>query len=106
MVQRTLLRNGVVIVPASDGVARGINADVLIEEDRIARIAPGVVVGDGTKILDCTNKIVAPGFIDTHRHMYNTGLRGRHGNDVLADYIVKGKANLRLSEEPMCSHWL
>ena len=88
----TLLKNGIVIVHDDQDIARGIRADLLIEGDRIARIEPNLSVASDVKVvIDCTDKIIAPGFIDTHRHMYNIALRGRHGNDTLVDYLVKGK---------------
>lgn len=61
---KRLIRNGVVI----DGTgADGIRADVLIEQGRIARIAPNVDCENAVEI-DAAGKIVAPGFIDMHRH--------------------------------------
>jgi cytosine/adenosine deaminase-related metal-dependent hydrolase len=90
MGNQTLLKNGVVIVHEADGTARGLKADLLIEDDRIQRIEPELSQGSNITVIDCTDKIIAPGFIDTHRHMYNTVLRGRHGNNVLADYLVQG----------------
>lgn len=94
MTRKTLLTNGVVVIHGADDEARTIKADVLIEDDRITQITPDTKIENDVKVIDCTDKIIAPGFIDTHRHMYNTVLRGRHGNDVLPDYIVKGNRQL------------
>jgi N-acyl-D-amino-acid deacylase len=59
-----LLRNGTVI----DGTgARGRRADIFISDDRIERIEPrSRATADIT--IDATDKVVAPGFIDTHSH--------------------------------------
>lgn len=91
MSPRTLLKNGVVIVHEGDNVAKGVKSDILIDGDRITQIAPDITPSAGVEVVDCTDKIIAPGFIDTHRHMYNTALRGMHGNDLLTDYLVKGE---------------
>lgn len=94
MSAKTLLKNGIVIVHGSDDTARGVKADLLIEDDKIAQIGSNIDIANGTEIIDCTDKIIAPGFIDTHRHVYNTALRGRHGNDTLPDYIVHGETHV------------
>lgn len=91
MVSKTLLKNGTVVCHGANDVAQGIKADLLIEDDKITQIAPHISVSEGCNVIDCTNKLIAPGFIDTHRHMYNTALRGRHGNNVLPDYLVQGE---------------
>lgn len=93
-----LLKNGTVVVHDAHDRASGIKADVLVRGNRIAAIAPSITVSDFTgpgddidvDILDCTDKIVAPGFIDTHRHMWTTGLRGRYADSLLMDYLVTG----------------
>ncbi len=43
-------------------------ADILIENDSIARIAPSISVGSDAKIIDADGLVAAPGFIDTHSH--------------------------------------
>ena len=91
MTRQMLLRNGVVIVHNADDTARGIKADLLIENDKVTAIEAHISPAVGVMVVDCTDNIIAPGFIDTHRHMYNTALRGRHGNNVLADYLVQGE---------------
>ena len=51
------------------------NGDVLIDGNRIAQIGAKLQVSDA-EIVDATNKLVMPGFIDTHRHTWSTILRG------------------------------
>jgi dihydroorotase len=59
-----ILRGGRVIDPARDfdGIA-----DVAISGDKIVATGAG---SPDTKIVDCTGKIVIPGMIDTHGHVY------------------------------------
>jgi len=97
MPSKILLKNGVVIVHDAADNVNGVKSDILIDGDRIAQIAPDIAPSSGVEVIDCTDKIVAPGFIDTHRHMYNTALRGMHGNDLLHDYLVKGETHWSLS---------
>jgi N-acyl-D-amino-acid deacylase len=62
---RTLLKNGLIV----DGTAKpAFYGDVLINGDRIELISSRAVVFDGNT-LDCTGKVIAPGFIDMHSHM-------------------------------------
>src|SRR4029453_6655279 len=51
-------------------------AGVLISGDRIAEVGPGLQVPEGTAEIDATGGIVMPGMIDTHRHMWQTPMRG------------------------------
>ena len=70
---RKLLQGGYVLTmdPALGEMA---DADVLIEGDRIALVAPHISAGDA-EIIDARGTIVMPGFIDCHRHMWQTQLR-------------------------------
>lgn len=43
-------------------------ADVLIENDRITEVGPGIRAR-GAEIIDGTTSIVMPGFVDSHRHV-------------------------------------
>ena len=47
------------------------------------------------RIIDCCGKIVLPGFIDTHRHLWQTQLKGRHANEQFQEYLLTG--NLAVS---------
>lgn len=86
-----LLRGGVVLQHEADDSVTARNADVLISGDRIIQIRPNIPPpSDETEIIDCHDKLISPGFIDTHRHMWQTQLKGRHGNHHLAEYIPTG----------------
>jgi 5-methylthioadenosine/S-adenosylhomocysteine deaminase len=63
-----LIRNGAVITVDRAGVLP--RADVLVRDGRIEAVGPDVVAADA-EILDATDMIVMPGFIDTHHHMWS-----------------------------------
>ena len=67
---RLLIRNGRVIDPASGADQ---TADVLIEDGRIAGVAPGISAS-GAETFDAGGMIVAPGFIDMHVHLREPGI--------------------------------
>jgi 5-methylthioadenosine/S-adenosylhomocysteine deaminase len=59
--------------------------DVLIEDDRITGVDAGIDAD--ADVLDCTGKIVIPGFVDTHRHTWEAAIRGCAPNATLDDYF-------------------
>lgn len=89
--RQILLQNGVVIIHDERDRASPVQADILIKGNKIERISATIRAEPGMEVLDCKNKIVAPGFIDTHRHMWSTALRGRHGDDLMEDYVSRGR---------------
>jgi len=64
-----MIRGGRVLDPAA-GIDE--NADVLIEDDRIAAVGPELDAR-GTEVLDATGCWVAPGFVDLHTHLREPG---------------------------------
>jgi N-acyl-D-amino-acid deacylase len=61
---KTLLKNGFIV----DGTLKdGFHGDLLINGERIEQIGKSLDV-EADRIIDCTGKIVSPGFIDTHSH--------------------------------------
>src|SRR5215203_2768563 len=81
-----VFRNATVITVDSAGVLE--NADVLIIDDTIAGVGPRLEVPDGALEIDASGGIVMPGMIDTHRHMWQTALRGYGGDWALSQYFV------------------
>ena len=80
---RTLLKNGTVVSldPAVGDLRRG---DVLIEDGRIAAV--GAAIRAEAEIVDATGKIVLPGFVDTHRHTWQTAFRGIGADWTFGEY--------------------
>lgn len=64
------------------------DTDVLVVDDTIAAIGQGLEVPEGTVEIDATGGIVMPGMIDTHRHMWQTAMRGYGADWTLTQYFV------------------
>lgn len=64
-----LIKNGQVINPAT-----GLNAimDLYIESDQVVEINESIT-RDADQVIDATNKIVVPGFVDLHVHLREPG---------------------------------
>ncbi|KDN18780.1 amidohydrolase family protein [Amycolatopsis rifamycinica] len=62
--------------------------DVLVEGDRITAIGPALAVPAGTTEIDASGGIVMPGMIDTHRHLWQTAMRGYGADWTLTQYFV------------------
>jgi cytosine/adenosine deaminase-related metal-dependent hydrolase len=62
--------------------------DVLVEGDRITAIGPALEVPAGTTEIDASGGIVMPGMIDTHRHLWQTAMRGYGADWTLTQYFV------------------
>src|SRR3954471_15475496 len=82
-----VLRRGTVLTmnDAHDALR---DADVLVVGDRIAEVGADLEVPEGTVEIDASGGIVMPGMIDTHRHMWQTALRGYGADWTLTQYFV------------------
>src|SRR5919106_1457223 len=73
MTNRTLVRGGIVLTQDPE-LGELANADVLIEDDEIAAVGQNLPAEDA-RIIEAAGDIVIPGFIDTHRHTWETCIR-------------------------------
>jgi len=62
------------------------HGDILIDGSRIAAVGSRLEAG-GAEEIDATGCLVIPGFVDTHRHMWQAVLRGCAPHHTLADYF-------------------
>lgn len=72
--RRILLRGGVVL-SLDPKVGDFEKADVLVEGKKISALGPNLDAGRSALIVDASDHIVMPGFVDTHHHQYETLLR-------------------------------
>lgn len=96
---RILLRGGTVV--SAEGTAA---LDVLLEGERIAAVGEKLPAGDA-QVVDCTGKLIFPGFIDGHTHFdlevggtitaddFATGTRAalRGGTTTVVDFAAPDK---------------
>ena len=73
MSDRTLIKGGIVLTQ-DDELGELPGADILVEDDRIAAVGPDLSADDA-RVIDADGDIVIPGFIDTHRHTWETSIR-------------------------------
>jgi 5-methylthioadenosine/S-adenosylhomocysteine deaminase len=71
--ERTVIRNAIVL-SMDPTIGEHLDADVLIEREKIAAVRPNIGPVDGREI-DGKDMIVMPGFVDTHRHTWQSLLR-------------------------------
>jgi 5-methylthioadenosine/S-adenosylhomocysteine deaminase len=81
-----VFRNATVLTMDTAGVIPG--GDVLVTGATITAVGPGLEVPPGTVEVDASGGIVMPGMIDTHRHMWQTALRGLGADWTLTQYFV------------------
>jgi cytosine/adenosine deaminase-related metal-dependent hydrolase len=61
--------------------------DVLIDGDKIAAVGRNLEVSPNANVIDARNRIVMPGFVDTHRHTWQTPVRGVLPSCTLDQYF-------------------
>ena len=82
--QRRILIKGGVVLSLDRQVGDFAQADVLIEDGMIREVRPNIAMtGEAAAVVDATNRIVMPGFIDTHHHFYQGILRNILSNGLL-----------------------
>lgn len=94
---KTLLRGGMVVSmdPALGDLPRG---DVLVEDGRIAAV--GATLDVDAEVVDASGKLVLPGFVDTHRHTWQTAFRGLGADWTFDQYRVAAHGTLKPHYRP------
>lgn len=76
--QRMLLSGGW-IVSMDEAIGDLLEGDLLVEGERIVAVAPRIDAPDAERI-DACGMIVLPGFVDTHRHTWQSCVRHRYAD--------------------------
>src|SRR4051812_15690758 len=82
-----ILRHGTVL-PMDAAHQVLVDADVLVVGDRIAAVGTALEAPPGAEEIDAGGGIVMPGMIDTHRHLWQTAMRGYGADWTLTQYFV------------------
>ncbi|MEU1396324.1 amidohydrolase family protein [Micromonospora zamorensis] len=82
-----VFRNGLVLT-MDDAHTVLPGTDVLVVGDRIAEVGVGLTAPDDALEIDATGGILMPGMVDTHRHMWQTAMRGYGADWTLTQYFV------------------
>ena len=90
--QRLLLKGIGTLVTMVDGAPPLSGVDLLIEDGRIRAIGRDLEIapGDDTRVIDGSNRVVYPGFINTPHHLFQTLTRNlpRVQNAELFDWLL------------------
>ncbi len=83
---QTLIRNGTVVSLDPD-IGEVTDGDVLIEDGEIVDVGRGLT-GANADVIDASDHIVLPGFVDSHIHLAQTQVRGIAGDwSLMGEYF-------------------
>ncbi len=85
---RPLVFRNATILTMDDAHTIAGDADLLIDGERIAAVGKNLTAPDGAVEVDGTGGVLMPGMIDTHRHMWQTAMRGYGADWTLTQYFV------------------
>lgn len=85
-----LLKNGTALIHGENDRVEARRTDILVAGSKISMVAPNIAAPPGAEVINCTDKIISPGFVDTHHHVWQTLLKGRHANHTLMEYMPEG----------------
>jgi dihydroorotase len=98
MLNDLLLRGGRVIDPAQG--LDGIN-DVAVKDGRVAAVLPSIAPSSAKETIDVSGKLVLPGLIDTHAHVFQY-VTGRFGLEADLCGVRSGVTTLIDQGGPSC----
>ncbi|KAM0694466.1 hypothetical protein Q7P36_004821 [Cladosporium allicinum] len=85
-----LLKNGTALIHGENDKVDAVRTDILISGSKISMVAANISPPPGSEVINCTDKIISPGFVDTHHHVWQSLLKGRHANQTLMQYLPEG----------------
>ena len=79
------------------GVATRVDVSIVIEGERIHRVAPGFIAVEGAETIDLRRATVLPGLIESHDHLSSTGDRRTLNRFLLdeGDAVISAVLNVR-----------
>lgn len=87
-----LFRGGTILTHDADDHVIPIQSDLLVAGKIIEEISPSIQLSAGSdiKVIDCTNKIVSPGFISTHQHLWQSLCKSLWSEYTILEYLCLG----------------
>jgi 5-methylthioadenosine/S-adenosylhomocysteine deaminase len=86
--RQPILLKGGTVVSMDPNVGDFVKGDVLIDGKKIAAVGDQVKAPPQAQVIDATNTIVIPGFVDAHRHSWEGQLRRIIPDGAIADYMA------------------
>lgn len=84
---KRLFKGGEIATEDSPKLTR---ADVLVEDGKIVQVAPGIVAGEGTEVVDCTGKVILPALFDVHVHAREPGQEQKENILTCSEAAING----------------
>lgn len=85
----TILIQGAYILSMDSQIKEIENGDILIENNIIKQVGKNIELTEDMEVLDGSGYIVMPGFVDTHRHVYQHLFNQAFTNWSLTDYFTR-----------------
>lgn len=92
-ISRPILVKGGTVLSLDDSIGDLDRADLLIADGTIVAVEPDLSVDDA-EVIDAADAIVMPGFVDSHRHLWEGLLRNLLPDSTLMDYLVEVNGRL------------
>jgi 5-methylthioadenosine/S-adenosylhomocysteine deaminase len=86
-----ILRGGMVLNGRGD---RFVQSDLLVIDNMIAEVGPGLRFPEGTTVIDAKGCAVLPGLVNAHTHAHNNLARATEDRWTLEDHISHGPAQM------------
>ncbi len=98
---KTLIQRASLIITMDPALGTGplgslADVDLLMEKDTILAIGKGLIAPDAT-VLNANGKILLPGFVDVHNHLYQSVFRGGCAHDDVLGWLQKCNLPIRLA---------
>ncbi|MCK7627584.1 amidohydrolase family protein [Streptomyces sp. RS10V-4] len=89
----TLLRGADLVLTMDTKLGKGPlgqlenGVDVLLRDGTVAAVGRGLTAPAGARLLDTRGRIVLPGFVDLHNHLWQSSIRGGCSNEDLYGWL-------------------
>ncbi len=81
-----LMKNGTIITSTGNSLTTKVfKSSILIRDGKIAKIGDNLTEDDDVRVIDCQGCLISPGFVDAHRHLWQTQARGQLGDYSLTE---------------------